>query len=233
MALEGKRPSQIDSQAFTLIEMLVVLGVIVLLVALIVPAATTVLQGTDLTRAGQNVSDQIGLAKQQAESHNTLIEVRFYQFADPSVPGETAGSPATGKYRAMQLFQIASTGTAIPLGKTVVLPTNVIIDSGVPNSTASLSLIIGQAQASAVPSLSTSQTYAIPRAGTNYNSVAFRFRPDGSTNLPLTNASTGSEQFWFLTLHSLVSGDHLTTPPKNFYTIQIDPNNGNLSFFRP
>ena len=112
----------------------------------------------------------------------------------------------------MQLFQITSSG-AVPFGKVQVLPNTIIIDSG-----STLSSIIVSA---------TTSNVSIPRVGTNYNYVPFRFLVDGSTNL---SPPTGS---FFLTLHNFNYGDGLAAPPPNFFTLQVDPVNGHVKKFHP
>ena len=72
-----------------------------------------------------------------------------------------------------------------------------------------------------------SGTDPLPRVGANYRYVALRFHPDGSTDLLPTAGP------WFLTLHDEVQGDGLAQPPANFSTIEMDPVNGSLKFFRP
>ena len=206
-------------------ELLVVLAIISVMLGLVVPAANTMLRGSQMTQGSQMVNDQLELARQTALSTNRTVEVRFYQFADPQTPGETTGSPSTGKYRALQLFEIQESGSAVALGKVQIVPPSIIIDSG-----ATLSSIIGSGSASpAVPTLSGTQTVPIPRVGTQYNSVAFRFLPDGSTNL----SPTSSNQ-WFVTLHNLTDGDPVKpVPPPNYYTVQVDATNGHIKNFRP
>lgn len=197
------------------------MAVLVTVAGLATPAATHILRGTALTQGGQLINEQLGLARQLALSRNLPVEVRFYQYNDPQ-SGETSGA---GAFRAMQLFEIQeSGGTPVALGKVVPLPQTIIVDSG-----ATLSSIIGGAQSSAWPQAitGTALDQALPRVGRQYNAVAFRFLPDGATNL---SPQTGS---WFLTLHSLKDGDGLAAPQGNFLTLQIDAANGHLKTFRP
>jgi hypothetical protein len=100
---------------------------------------------------------------------------------------------------------------------------SIIIDSG-----NTLSSLIGNAATgNSVPTKSAGSDlgYPIPDAGTSYTAYRFRFLPDGTTNLP--------SQQWFLTVHDVLKGDKLTTPPPNFVTLQIQPNNGKVLFYHP
>ena len=73
----------------------------------------------------------------------------------------------------------------------------------------------------------------MPRGiGLNYDYVAFRFLPDGSTNLPGKSA-TDANGAWFVTLQNINDKPVGTTPPNNFYTLQVDPVSGTLKQFRP
>ena len=229
----------IAPRAFTLVEMLAVMGIMAVLLALIVPAATNIIKGNDMTQGGQDLSNQLALARQQALTLNHPVEVRFYQYADPSRAGESVGNPSTWKFRAMQTFVISEAGTAAALGKVDHFPLTFFIDSG-----ATLSPIISNAHPAGTPGGNSTialtsnpgptaisyqnQTDSIPTTGKNYNSVTFRFYPDGSTNI-----SDPSVPVWFLTAHQVQDNDQLSTAPHNFLTVQIDPANGNLREFRP
>ena len=203
------------SSAFTLIELLAVMAIIVLAASFMGPAIGTILRGSHLTQASDMLVSNLALAKQSAISNNCQVEVRFYQYSDPESPGEQASDPTSGKYRALQLFQIGENGVASACGKVERLPQMIIIDSGTTLST----LLSSPKQ---------DPTDAIPRAGKNYKWCAFRFRPDGSTNLsPIVPA------YWCVTLHNATEGDNLAKPPANYATIQIDPISGSLKSYRP
>ncbi len=199
---------------------MVVLAVIAVLAALTAPAISSVLRGTQLTNGSQMLSDQINLARQTALSSNHNVEVRFYQFADSNVSGEQASSPATGKYRAMQAFEMLDSGAALPLGKAQRMPASIIIDSG-----AQLSTLLSNSQQKAWTAFD--PQVSLPAIGTSYNCRAFQFLPDGSTNL------SPPASHWFLTLHSMNNGDALTSAPANFFSILVDASNGHIQAFRP
>lgn len=217
------RDQRSSARGFTLTELLVVIAIIVLMGALLAPSIVGVLSGSNLTRAGQVVFAQLSLARQYALSKNRIVEIRFYRFSSPDAPGESAGNPPNGRFRAIQLFEISDSG-AMALGRVQNLPTPIIIDSG-----SALSSLIGAA--SAAPSVPTTQNgtalnVPIPQVGLNYDSVCFRVRPDGSTNLP-------ESVLWCFTLHNLVEGDAISAPPKNYLTVQIDASNGHIKTYRP
>ena len=125
--MKSTRP-RVTSRGFSLIELLVVCSIIALVVGFTVPAATTLIRGSQLTQAAQAVSDQISLARQQALSKNRPVEVRFYRFGDRESPGENSEDPESGKYRAMQCFEIIESGAAIPLNKIQRLPATVVFN---------------------------------------------------------------------------------------------------------
>ncbi len=206
-------------QGFTLIELLVVISIIVILGALSIPAITASLRSSALTQGAQKISVELTSARQAALTQNRSVEVRFYQFAQSGWPGETAGNPATGKFRAVQSFVYDPSGTATALDKIQVLPNTVIMDSGSALSPL-LSSTLTKSWTATDPQVS------LPNVGTSYNARVFQFQPDGSTNLnPLG-------QQWFITLH-ISTGDNLATLPTNFCVLGIDPLNGHIQSFRP
>ncbi len=209
---------------FTLLELMIVAGIMVLLSALAVPTAGKLMGASRLSQAAQLLVNELSLARQQAITRNCEVEIRLYQFADPDVPGETQFRPTMGKYRALQSFNILESGSAAALGKIHRLATSVVMDSG------ALSSIIALSGASpAVPTYTTGDALglSIPKVGTQYNAVCFRFLPDGSARL---KPQTGR---WFLTLHGSDAGDGLASPPPNFFTLQINALNGHIQTFRP
>lgn len=101
--------------AFSLIEILVVLALVSILMALIVPAFSSLLRNGDVTRGGQILTDQANLARQTASARNRVVELRFVQ-----VVGRAG-------YGAVQLWSPDRTGTLSPLRKAALLPESVTI----------------------------------------------------------------------------------------------------------
>ena len=221
-------------RGFSLIELLTVIVIIGVLVSLVAVAIGPLLTGSGLSQSCINVTGILSYARQAAVSGNQIIEVRVYQYADPTFSGETAGSPNTGKYRAFQTFKINESNIALALTTVQRLPQGIIVDSG-----AQLTSIF-----CSTPTSGSSTGVAIPGVGNAYNYQFFRIRPSGSIvffttaatppALPTpTFAAPTPPGTWCLTLHASNLGDGLATPPKNFGTIQIDSSSGSTSMFRP
>jgi uncharacterized protein (TIGR02596 family) len=215
--------------AFSLVELIVVIAIIAIIATFTIPAATTILRGTALNQAQQMVVDQFRLARQTALSRGHAVEIRFLQFADVEQPGETASNPATGQYRAIQVFEVLDNGVALPVDKPQRFPATVIMNSAGTSSNNLSSLLKAATQTVRSASADT-RAIELPRGvKRNYNWVAVRFQPDGSTTLPM-NLSTP----WYLTIHEISSASITTIPAGfNFLTIQLDPGSGSIRTYRP
>lgn len=231
-------PSRI--RGFSLIELMIVIFIIIIIAAFVVPAASTVLRGSQLVQGSQILYDQLNLARQYALSKNHPIEVRLIRYADPETPGEAAagggpGTPASGNYRAIQVFETLdaidpSTNDFVraPIDKPAILPQSIVMDKGTLSSLIS-GAGSGGANMAPTPGTPGPKDPQMPRnVGNQYDFVYFRFLPDGTTNLP-QSANTQ----WFVTLHNINDVITGTTPPPNFYTIQVDPVSGAMKQYRP
>ncbi len=93
------KSSVVRHAAFSLVELLVVIAILSLLAVLALPAVSSILRGSNINRAGQIISDQFSLARQEAVSKNRDVEVRFYFLANGPTPG----------WRGVQLWRIEQT----------------------------------------------------------------------------------------------------------------------------
>lgn len=212
------RTGRSPRNSFTLLELLIVIAVMLVVSALAVPAVTSLLTSYNLATGADMVLSQLGFARQSALAIDHTVEVRFYRFAIQGMPGELPSNPASGKFRAFQIFQFASSGVALPLTKVEQLPTGIIFDSGTLSS-----LLAASQQKTFNPPLDSQ--VSLPECGTSYSCAAFRVSAAGNTSLAPAQ--------WFVTLHTRAAGDALTAPPPNYATIQIDPVSGVVRLYRP
>ena len=195
---------KILARAFSLVELLVVIGIIALLSALAVPALNSVLQGGQLSQATTLSISTFSQAMQLATSDNKSVTVRLI-----------AGSGG-GKYRYLQLLGRKTDGSIRALDRLVKLPDTAQIATN-PALTSFFNRPV-QTAGTGDP--------ALPDLGTGYRFVEFQIRPNGRLGLDV-------EKKWFITLFAEREDPARLSPPANFVTIQIDPVNGGITFFRP
>ncbi|HZA37890.1 MAG TPA: type II secretion system protein, partial [Candidatus Baltobacteraceae bacterium] len=84
------------ASAFTLLELLVVIGIIAILMVLLVPAFTSIKGGTDVTNAAYTIKGVLDTARTYAKANNTYTWVGFYE-EDVSQPSTNPPTPGTGR----------------------------------------------------------------------------------------------------------------------------------------
>lgn len=248
---EGRGRPLFRAAGFSLVELLVVIAILAILATLAGPSLVSVLQGSSLNQGGQLIQDQLIYYRQYAVVNNCTVEVRFLNFIDSDIPGDT------GHYRAIQGLKVmqvinqttgAITYSKTPISKPLRVPASVIIDAGTTQSATSLSGLLTYAAGGATggwtnvgPTASGTSSVAqsavagtdpsIFKVGTTYSYLAFQIEPDGSTNLNQADAISSL----YITLHQLSNGDPVAKAslPKNYFTIQVDPANGHVNTYRP
>jgi uncharacterized protein (TIGR02596 family) len=137
---------------FSLIELLVVMGLIGILAVLTVPALNSIGGGHAVTREGQALNDQLNLARQMALSRNRETELRLISY--PGVGGENWA------------LQICESGSGQALGRLIKLADNVVI-----NTSPTLSPLLDNLERASAE---------FPSLGTGSLSYwALKFRPNG------------------------------------------------------
>jgi prepilin-type N-terminal cleavage/methylation domain-containing protein len=107
------------ANAFTLLELLIVVGIIAVLLVLIVPAFTTIKSGGDVTSAAYTIKGALDTARTYAKANNTYTWVGFYE-EDVSQPSIVHGAdPCTGCIGRLVISIVASKD-----GTTVYDPNN-------------------------------------------------------------------------------------------------------------
>ncbi len=198
------RKDDCNEGAFSIVELLVVMVILIILAAITLPAMSSMMGAANLSRAGTTVSDNLARARQEAVARSREIEVQFYSIRS---------GPDQG-WRAMQMFRVeqsASGRTLIPLSRVVTFPDGVTISS---NATLSplLTADVSIQGSTNLPSYGPA-TYA-----------GFRYRPNGTVG----GAVTGTNNF--LTLQNIHAAG---SPPANYYTVQVNPMTGKVIAFRP
>src|SRR5207247_9202635 len=89
--------SQRCRAAFTLIELMIVVGIIAVLLVLIAPAFTTIKSGTDVTSAAYTIKGVLETARTYAKANNTYAWVGFYEENTDNPTSPNADPPATGR----------------------------------------------------------------------------------------------------------------------------------------
>ncbi len=92
------RHRSLRAAAFTLIEMLVVVTIIVVLLAFTTPALMRTMQSSRLATAGDGLMGAISEAQQISFAQNIPVEMRFFKFPE--------GLDTEDNYRAYQTFKI-------------------------------------------------------------------------------------------------------------------------------
>jgi len=213
-AIKGRQHCSYAPNAFTLIELLLVLTIMVILMTLLAPTLNNVIRGSSLTRGADMVLGVLNTARQTALTRNVPVEVRFYCYDDPEMPG-------IDRYcQGIQAFAMTPTNNSAisaPITKVMQLPAGVAITTN-----SSLTTIVSNA--------TNTSTNRIPKVGTNYTYSSFQYYRNGMTDLLYRTG--GMTTNWNITIMNRVndSGGPL---PTNFTTISIDAYNGTAKVFRP
>lgn len=194
--------------AFTLIEMISVIAIMLTVAALTIPGISSALNGVKITGATQTVADEIQIARATALARNAPVEVWF--FRDASI------------FRAVRSSILNADNTTTWISRTRRLPDGVAIASAEKYSN-----IIG-AQNLATP----------PDSPAGTQGVRLRIFPSGKLELVDVLASAqpiGPNQPLFVTVVPSAGFDpnSSTDLPRNFATLQINPINARLTTHRP
>jgi uncharacterized protein (TIGR02596 family) len=205
---------------FTLIELIVVVVIMVVVLSFVAPAVTSSQEGNNLVLGGQTVADELAFARQYAASRNQTVQVRFI----------TPSGSAYKGYTGIQLWKLTTTGTSA-LDQLYQLPAGMEISAN-----ATLSPIVSTNGLAGAP-------YPMPTGGGMPGTyVAFTVRPDGNVLVPnpptlsnagnFQNGSFISQPSYYLTVQP-ERYDTASTLPKNYVTIQVNPDTGRTQIFRP
>src|SRR5207253_8396457 len=92
----SRRAGGACERAFTLVELVVVIGIMVLLAALMTPAFTFIKGAGDVTSAAYTIKGVLDQARTYAMSNNTYTWVGFYE-ENVSTPSTNPATPGIGR----------------------------------------------------------------------------------------------------------------------------------------
>ncbi len=195
--------------AFSLIELLAVVAVMVLLLSLAVPALNGVMEGGRVTQAATILAGQFSVGHLKAIGENRPITLRFIRGKEDKAPFDRIQLLATSNNTLVAVDRVATlpVGTAIAQSATLSSLFDPTLDPSLSEKTA------------------TGSDPSVPGLGTAYRYIQFSFRPRGSLDLDITKK-------WFVTV-VLLRADQAAGVPANYITLQLDPVNGGFVTYQP
>ena len=102
------------SRGFTLIELMIVIGIIGVLLVLMAPAFTSIKGGTDVTSDAYTIQGLLDTARTYAKANNTYTWVGFYEESGATSESPNSDQPAVG--RVIMSIVASKDGTNIATG---------------------------------------------------------------------------------------------------------------------
>ena len=230
------------SSGFTLLELLIVVGIIGLLLVLIAPAFTTIKGGTDVTSAAYTIKGALDTARTYAKANNTYAWVGFSGSIGSTVTGNVALCVVASKDGSDLGTSVNQVGTRIditpgvtPVGKVMRLDNAHIGDTGTPTNNGT------DFESRATVNIN----YRIGAPGTQYNSDYFfieqgaqfdrwiRFSPRGEA--VIKGGATQITQYaevGLLPTHGTALAAAINPASGNLVAIQLSGFGGNVNIYR-
>lgn len=233
---DAHRHRRARTKGVSLVEMIAVMAIMAIVCVATIPNLESLSRASAITQGGQEVAEEINLARQMASTRNSHVQVRLIALAKVADPS------ATG-FNAVQTWGTDSdTGEPIALDRINILPDGVVISQDAV-SYSPLLTITGNTVANGSSGLAALPQMTVPRGLAYFASVCIA--PSG---MPCLSAGTSTSQ------RSLMAGLYLSivpsyfgsasTPPSmtssrqpgapaDYLVVQINPDTGNPLVYRP
>ena len=202
---------------FSLMEMLLVLGLVSLLLAIGIMGTRKNWESQEVKASALKMAADLAMAPQLAAKLNRTVEVRFYKFSDPAIAYPT---PQFRGYQLLERWEWENGPTSLGIKAVPLFEMQRLEGTTIMAAYRRYSSLLPPGQATAyTPGLDPDLQVG------PYEFVSVEYRPDGTTSLPQTNGEP-----WFLTL-TVVSWLETQGIPKIFECIGIDPMNGAVKLY--
>ena len=230
------------SRGFTLLELLIVVGIIGLLMVLIAPAFTTIKSAGDVTSAAYTIKGVLDTARTYAKANNTYSWVGFAGSIGDNITGQVqlvivASKDATDLGTSVNQpgNRIDITAGVTPVGKVMTLQNAHIGDTGTPTNDGT------DFESRAAVNIN----YRVGAAGTGFNSDYYfieqgtqfnrwiRFSPRGEAVVKGgATQITPSAEVGLLPTHGTALAATINPASGNLVAIQISGFGGNVRIYR-
>ena len=217
----------VPAGGFTLIELLAVMGILVLLMGLALPAVVSLGKSNNLNTSARMVGDLLTVARSQAINGNAHVQVRVVTDKWQAA----AGDDADAHYRKISLWQCGSTQTEFnQFTPWETLPAGITLDpSADPSTKPAYQFSSADPPGTYLLSAALSNTLTGVAAGPATVDLAYlEFAPDGSVSYN-AGATTLPGQVYLL----LVDASQINAGAPNWAQIRAASLTGRVSVVRP
>ena len=208
--------SKANNEAFTLLELLVVMGIILILLAATVPAVIGLSKSNSLNSAGRIVTNILTIARSEAINRRTLVRFEI---------ATTWSTDPTSAYRKFTLVQHdVTSGTDTQLTGWETLPTGTIFERQDPLGTSPPS-----GSGTYFFALSPPQTSTLKFAGNDVPTNYIEFGPTGALDTPIASSPVRLR----INQGAISGTNEVLTGTSNWFEMSVDSIVGRIKISRP